>query len=403
VRRLIAFVVVVAACASIASVPGGPEDHIPPKVLSVTPESGAVNVRAKAVVFKFDEVVSDRSGPSSDLNGLFLVSPRDGDPRLSWHRDRIEVRGRKDWRPNTAYTVTLLPGLADLSGNQTKQTTTVVFSTGPTVPRLGVTGVVFDWANERVVSAAVVEAISRPDSTVYVARTDTAGRFTLGPFGPGTYSVRAFVDQNHNNVLDPGEIWDSLHVQIVDSVPRLELLAAKRDTIGPAILNVTPTDTTLLRVTFDKPLDPRAPVDKDHFRVQRADSVALVVLWARTEDDDRRARAKATADSGRAADSLAAIKDPSRRFPPPPPPPPTTPPPPKPSRPAPSTVVLVKIDIGTRLEWLKQYRVTASDMDNLLGFKATTSRAFATPKAPVKTDSTKAPPPKPPAAKPPPS
>ena len=66
------------------SPPGGPQRTTPPELKSVTPDSGAVNVRPDAVVFEFDEVVNERSGGSGRLDALFLISPQVGAPRVTW-------------------------------------------------------------------------------------------------------------------------------------------------------------------------------------------------------------------------------------------------------------------------------------------------------------------------------
>src|SRR6185436_8957281 len=131
VRRLVAAasaaaLALGAACANLGAPPGGPPRTTPPQLLTVTPESGAVNVRAKGVVFTFDEVVSN-----SDLDRLFLMSPEDGRTRVNWHRNRVEVRPRHGFKQNTAYSVTLLPGLTDLRQNALKTGRTIIFSTGP--------------------------------------------------------------------------------------------------------------------------------------------------------------------------------------------------------------------------------------------------------------------------------
>jgi hypothetical protein len=53
--------------------PGGPEDHAPPKLLKVTPDTGALNVKPKEVVFRFDEVVSERPKVVSVMKDLYSV------------------------------------------------------------------------------------------------------------------------------------------------------------------------------------------------------------------------------------------------------------------------------------------------------------------------------------------
>ena len=85
-------VVALLACASQGDPPGGPPDAVPPVLVGIVPESGAVNARPERVEFRFDEVVNERPQSVTNLADLFLISPRDGAPRVSWNRDEIAVR-----------------------------------------------------------------------------------------------------------------------------------------------------------------------------------------------------------------------------------------------------------------------------------------------------------------------
>ena len=235
-------------------------------------------------MFEFDVVTNDRSsGPTGgDLDNLFLLSPQDGRPRVIWRRDRIEVRPRRPFRPNTAYSITMLPGLADLRGNVLRAGTTVVFSTGPTIPAFQVRGRVFDWAGERAPLRALIDVYRLPDSLHYVTYSDSTGQFAAGPLEEGSYVVRALVDANNNRGLDPGELWDSLAVAVRGSTPFVELLAIARDTVAPRLLTVNATDSVTLAASFDRALDPNVPVTPASFQVQAADSSRLRIVAVRT-------------------------------------------------------------------------------------------------------------------------
>ena len=66
--------------------------------------------------------------------------------------------------------------------------------------------------------------------------------------------MRGFVDANNNRILDRIEIWDSTGVNLADSA-QVELLAFLHDTLGPRISEVLVSDSTTIRVTFDRGID----------------------------------------------------------------------------------------------------------------------------------------------------
>lgn len=404
-RRLTAIgaAVLLAGCASAGTPPGGPERKEPPKIIDVNPDSGATNVKIKEVEFKFDEVVNDRpAGGAATLDQLFLISPRDGSASVSWHRSRITVRPRRGFRENTAYRVTMLPGLADLRGNVRKEGATILFSTGAGFPAFGIVGTVFDWAAQRVAGGAYVEAISATDTTLaYVTATDSLGRFDVGPLPAGRYLVRALIDQNNNRAIDLREKWDSVTTEVVSSRPTVELKLIERDSLPAALVEVAKEDSISLRVTFDKALNPATPLQPALFRLQRADS--SLVQITNVQWGSAFARAKDTADSLRRA-----AADTTRRPATPPPAPPAAgnrpaPAPAKPSAPPPENIVILTVSPTTPLV-PGRYVLFAHGMVNMAGRTSTTElrRGFTiAPPAPRDTtrtpaDTTRRPPGRPP-------
>ncbi|HET9730487.1 MAG: Ig-like domain-containing protein [Deltaproteobacteria bacterium] len=393
-RRLIALAFV-AGCASAGAPPGGPEDHDPPQIVAVTPDSGKTNVMPKEVEFRFDEVVSDRPAGATALDQLFLISPRTsgGSANVSWHRSRITVRPPRGFRPNTAYRVTMLPGIADLRGNVRKVGASVLFSTGPTFPAFSIPGRVFDWAAQRVANGVYIEAISRADTNVvYLAASDSTGQFDLGPLDTGTYTVRAIIDQNANRTLDRNEKWDTTTVTVTTARPMIELDAIERDSSAATFQNIVVDDSVTLHVTFDKPLDPKIPLQPALVRLQRPDSSELTitkVVWAAAFD-----QAKQAADSARRADSARARPAPTAPVPPVPTPagPRAPPPPPKPKSPPPDRAIVVTVSPTTPILPGITYRIEARGLRNLVGNSAQIRRTFSVPK-PAPKDTTHKPPP----------
>jgi hypothetical protein len=379
-------------CASPAFPPGGPEDRAPAQLVSITPDSMTTGVSPRTVVFRFDEVVSERPQTGASLASLFLISPRDGAPLVDWRRSALTVRQRRGWRPNTTYTVTMLPGLADLRGNVRRDGAVAVFSTGPALDTGTVSGQVFDWVAGRPAPRALVEAIRLPDSTTYLAQADSTGRFALSYLAPGRYVVRGFADVNANRGLEPREPWDSVVVE-VPAAAAVELLAFIHDTVGPRIQTVAVTDSMTLRLTFDRPIDPGQPIAAELFTLRDADSTPVRLAralaardWdrelsarrdsaARTARDSaaaadtgglpiRRDTPAARADTAARGDSLGVERGPSR----------------------PSPIVDVVLRTATPLRPATSYRVSARGIRGLLGAERTSDRAFSTPRAAAPAD-----------------
>ena len=358
-RALIALAL--AACASPGFPPGGPDDPDPPALLGTTPDSGAVNVeRDREVVFRFDEVVNERPSGVAELRGLVLISPRQGEPRVDWDRTSLGVRARGDWRPNTVYAVTLLPGLQDLRNNVRRQPTTIVFSTGASLPGTRISGVVYDWVAGRAAAGAIVEATT-PDSVVYVGAADSTGRFRLAHLPPGTYRVRGFADPNRNRDLDPREPFDSTTVRLGDTAS-VELYAFVHDSLPPRIETAMLRDSLTVRLTFDKALAPGQPLDTSQIRIVRADSTpvrVMAVSLARQETvqaPDTTRRPAVPLPAGQPDTAAAAAPRPRRVSPP----------------------TQITVQVFPPLEQAATYVVTARDVRNLLGITGTSTRSFTT-------------------------
>ncbi|MGQ0649464.1 MAG: Ig-like domain-containing protein, partial [Gemmatimonadaceae bacterium] len=405
-RRLIAGALVLAACASPGTPPGGPEDDEAPLIVRVRPDTNAVNVRAGNIGFDFDEVISERAQGVTTLADLFLISPSNGRNDVSWRRTRLEVRPRGGLRPNTTYRVTMLPGLTDLDGNVDSVGASVVFSTGPTLASGRVTGMVFDWLAERPARGATVEAIVLPDSIRYMAMADSMGRYELRNMPPGRYVLRGLVDQNKNRELDPRELFDTLTIALQDSLSR-ELHAISRDTLGAGIERVDIVDSLTLRVRFDRALDTALTIVPTQFTLKKGDSTVVAIRTAiggralkRMQEDS--ARTKALQDSIRAANdttkrdstraaerqaaaaAAAARARAAARLRAGTPPVDTTPPP-KPSVKIPDTEVV--LGLADPLPAGTAFRLRAQDMRTVVGHSRSSERTFTSPRPRPVTDS----------------
>lgn len=352
------------ACASPGMPPGGPPDVAAPQLIAVAPDTGRTGTKPKEVIFRFDEVVAERPPGVTTLADLFLISPRDGTPDVSWHREEIAVRPRRGWRPNTTYTVTMLRGIADLRGNVRNTGASTFFSTGPSIPRTHVTGTVFDWVAGTPAAGSLVEALVPPDTThAYVAVADSSGQFSLEHLAAGRYMVRAFVDRNRNRGIDPGESWDSVTVDLADSTAT-ELLVFRHDSLPPRIRDVAAIDSLSLRVTFDKPVDPQQSLTSANFSVTGPDSATVPIAGVGPVPKDTIAT-PAPSPAVQSRPPARVPRDTSTKTRP------------VMSRPAPIASVLIRLE--RPLVPKAVYRIRAIGLRGLLGQSGDSERAYTVP------------------------
>lgn len=350
------------SCASPGTPPGGPVDTQAPQIVRVAPDSGRTGVTPKEVIFSFDEVVSERPSGAPSIGALFLISPRDGDPRVDWNRDEIAVRPNRGWKANTAYTITLLPGLSDLRGNVRNTGAVTIFATGSTIPAGQITGTLFNWPEGRVIQRGLVQARPVTDTTiVYVTSTDSVGSFTVASLPPARYTVRGFSDDNSNRALDLREAWDTVGIQLADSA-KTELLAFVHDSIGSRLLTVNLRDSVTIELLFDNPLSVATPLAVANVRVHAPDSTDIPIISVALPLPDT---------------VVAAMR--------------------RPSRPPPSRSVIVKL--GRPLRPRTDYRVIVTDARNLIDLARASERTLTVPAAPAPATTPTAPP----AAAPPPA
>lgn len=281
---------VAVACSQIGEPPGGPPDALAPKVISTFPESTMI-VRdlKRPAEFRFDEVVNEGGSPnfglgSGDLEKLIVLSPTENVPNVAWKRRRILVTPKEGWKPNRVYRIEFLPGIRDLRNNTAKTGKIITFTTGAPLPTRYLLGRVVDWGTSRLSPLALVEAMLLPDSLRYRTTADSSGAFSFGPLPEGEYVVAGALDQNHNNKLDPREVFDTIRVKPGrDTVG--EIWAFKHDTLPARFQALARNDSVSVIATFNAQLDPYQTISADSVRVRLLpDSIDVKVLAIVTKE-----------------------------------------------------------------------------------------------------------------------
>lgn len=230
------------SCANTTQAPtGGLKDTIPPLIIGINPLPGTVNVPVDTrIVFRFDEYVTIKNPKN-----IYLSPPQEKAPKVRIRDKFLIVQFEEPLDSNTTYTLNLTDALADNNEGNMFPGYTYVFSTGPGIDSLLVTGVVQDCNTLRPVKGATVLLykdladsavfLHRPDASV---KTDDWGYFCLPYLADTLYRLYAIKDEAGNNIYDP----DTDLVGFVDSLIRPVVRVV--DTL-PEMLKYDMTDTLM--------------------------------------------------------------------------------------------------------------------------------------------------------------
>jgi hypothetical protein len=257
-----------AGCAGQLPPSGGPEDKIPPQIVSTYPAPFTTRFADQRIAIEFDEYVEKRSVQES-----MFISPFVGDLEFDWSGKEVEVRFGEQLRENTTYVITVGTDVVDLRGkNRMAQAFTLAFSTGEHIDRGAIGGRVYPMKEEDKPEGVMIFAYelngqtadtlnpttSQPD---YVTQTGQNGDFLLRHLRLGNYRILAVRDELRNLLYDP-EI-DEYAVAPADAFLSesdtarvgFSLRLSKADTTAPRLMKANAPDRTHLIAEFSEPLD----------------------------------------------------------------------------------------------------------------------------------------------------
>jgi hypothetical protein len=269
---LLFFVIVLilaAACAKISAPTGGLRDKQPPVVTESIPESGAVNFNGKRVEITFDEFVT-----LDNINEKFMVSPpMKKKPRVLMKGKSVLVEFEDKLKENTTYTFYFLDAIRDLNEGNIIDNYQFVFSTGPVIDSLSVTGYVYKAQTlEFPEKTQVIIYSSLADTSVikqlpdYISRVNAYGYFRIDNIREGRYRLYALKDddnsKNYNRTEEDFAFLDSaIFVSAEKSyIPVVKDTTTKKPVIAPA------KSTTSTRAPQADALPP-APVLKSEYQL----------------------------------------------------------------------------------------------------------------------------------------
>jgi len=202
---IIAVVFLGVACAKISAPTGGPKDTDPPVIVESQPLNESVNFTARSFTVTFDEyVVLDK------INEKFMVSPPVATkPEIKLKGKDLVVTWEEELEDSTTYTFYFQDAIRDNNENNPIPSYQFVFSTGPVLDSLSLSGNVFNALDLEPSADIIVSLYSnlsdsapRTLSPAYISKPDLSGGFICRNMKPGSYRLYALKDLNGNKLFD---------------------------------------------------------------------------------------------------------------------------------------------------------------------------------------------------------
>lgn len=191
-------------CAQTASPPGGKKDTLAPKVINSIPLNKSKNYTGKKVEIYFNEYINIRN-----LNQELLITPNVGTYDTKINPMGLTLVLDSALQKNTTYTFNFRNAIEDVSERNIGKNIKLVFSSGPDIDSLQISGLVKNLETNKKVESVVVGLYPYTDTLridqtkpYYFTKTDTSGIYQIENIATGKYYLAAFADANNNLIYN---------------------------------------------------------------------------------------------------------------------------------------------------------------------------------------------------------
>ncbi len=203
-------------CASTMIPTGGPKDTLPPVIVYMEPDNFTTNVdtlHPPKIYVEFNEYVQIKDQQKE----LFTSPAMKKKPSVVRRGRGIVVTIKDTLRPNTTYAINFGSSIQDNNESNPLHSMRYVFSTGPEVDSMYMSGYTADSYKADSVSKSfiyffIADSVEQPkewDSTMFkykpqvIARAEKNGIFIAQNLKPVNYRIYAFEDTNGNMEYEP--------------------------------------------------------------------------------------------------------------------------------------------------------------------------------------------------------
>ncbi|MGA1978069.1 MAG: Ig-like domain-containing domain [Bacteroidales bacterium] len=225
---------IIAGCAKIGAPSGGPKDKEPPVVLRCIPDNGSKNFTGNKITVTFNKFVV-----LSNVTQKLMVSPPiKKKPKISLHKKSMIIQYNEKLHDSTTYTFYFEDAIRDLNEGNILDNYQFVFSTGPELDSLSVTGNVYNALNlEPPEETLVLLYHELYDSAFvkhlpsYLSKVDKKGYFRINNVKAGKYRLYALKDLDNSKNYNLADEQVAFMNTSIDVTTQDNYLPVVKDTV----------------------------------------------------------------------------------------------------------------------------------------------------------------------------
>ncbi|WPU94301.1 Ig-like domain-containing protein [Mucilaginibacter sabulilitoris] len=193
-------------CAAQQPPQGGPRDLTAPKLVKATPANKTRNFTAKEINLEFDEFIK----LTNTYQEISMSPAMEKQPEYSSNKRNLTIKFKDTLQKNTTYVINFGKSIQDVNEGNVVKNFTYVFSTGPHIDSLSISGSVTNTlTQEKEKDVTVMIFPLKQDSLLFGKKkpsifttTDSSGNFSLNNLRDDNYRIYALKEASPNKIFD---------------------------------------------------------------------------------------------------------------------------------------------------------------------------------------------------------
>jgi hypothetical protein len=198
-------ILVLFGCAAQQPPQGGPRDLTPPKLVKAVPANKTRNFAAKEIDLQFDEFIK----LTNQYQEISMSPAMEKAPEYNSNKRDLKIKFKDTLQKNTTYVINFGKSIQDVNESNVLKNFTYVFSTGPHIDSLSVTGSVTNTVTQEKEKDVTVMLFPVKQDTLFgkkkpsvYATTDSSGNFSLNNLHENDYRIYALKETAPNKIFD---------------------------------------------------------------------------------------------------------------------------------------------------------------------------------------------------------